>query len=88
MATKVIRVGEVAERIKFWRKRAGFLGFELAGKCGVAPSTYSCWEHGHSEPPHRKLGLLVVACGIDMRTFWGPMRKSKRADSQHTKVGW
>lgn len=56
--------------MRHFRKKAGLKAVHVAEACGVAPSTYSCWEHGLHEPGHEKLALFARKCGIDLGAFW------------------
>jgi transcriptional regulator with XRE-family HTH domain len=64
---------ELAHRIRFWRKRAGLKGIELAAALNLSPSAISQWERGHASPSHETLERVAIACGIDLVTFWGDL---------------
>lgn len=66
----VLHPSEVAERIRYFRKKAGLKGFQLAGACAVSPSTVSHWENGTSDPTHENLARVARACGVDLGEFW------------------
>jgi transcriptional regulator with XRE-family HTH domain len=63
------------QRVRFWRKNKGLTQTELADAIGRTQS----WV-AHVEAGRIGLSLLIVerislACGIDSRTFLGPLRR-------------
>jgi transcriptional regulator with XRE-family HTH domain len=65
-----LQPSELAARIRYFRKKAGLRGFELATACQVTPSAVTRWETGDSEPSHENLARVARACGVDMAEFW------------------
>jgi transcriptional regulator with XRE-family HTH domain len=65
----------IADRLRYWREKAGLSRKDLAAKLQVDPSAIRHWERGASQP--RDLEAVAAACGIDMQRFWSPLRKPK-----------
>ncbi len=56
---------QVATRVTYWRKRAGFSQKELAERVGVHPSTVTRWEQGRITPTLAKLEMIADAVGVE-----------------------
>ena len=66
----MLQPSEVAARIRYFRKKSGLKGFELAAACGVSESSVSLWESGKTEPTHENLARVARACRVDLAEFW------------------
>ena len=60
-----------AERLKFYRQRAGYSQTELADRVGISFSTYNKYETKNVEPKIEILIRLADALGIDVNTLVG-----------------
>lgn len=67
-----------AERLTYFRERAGLSQRELAARIGVEPSAVSAWVNDTYSPTFENLNKLVGALGIDMPTFWGRLKNSSK----------
>lgn len=57
----------IGERIKKFRKEAGFTQKQLATKCGVAEITIRQYESGKRQPRYEQ--LQIIAKALDMHLF-------------------
>lgn len=77
-------------RIRHWRQVAGLSKTELARACGVSQSAVSQWEDGNYSPPTLKnLAKIAKACGVELRTFFGPIPdvEDEESDSSGDRHG-
>lgn len=63
---------EIGSRLRELRQKAGLSGNALARRAGVAQSTVSEIEAGHSLPSLPTLNRLCQAMGITLGDFFGP----------------
>lgn len=67
--------------MRYWRKRAGLKGYELARAIGLQPPAISGWETGRAVPNHETLERVCIVCGIDLATFWSDLPEDDDAAS-------
>lgn len=72
-------VPDLAARMRFFFERTGLSQAELATKLDITDGAVSHWLSDRSSPTQANLLQFVEACGIDMATFYGPLKQRRRA---------
>jgi transcriptional regulator with XRE-family HTH domain len=70
--------GDLARRVRYWRRKAGLPQWRLAEILGVNQSAISGWEKGRG-PSMKSLRALCGALGISLEVFFGPLDEDDAA---------
>ncbi|WP_367305553.1 helix-turn-helix domain-containing protein [Alicyclobacillus acidocaldarius] len=73
----MVRVAELAQRLRYYRKLRGLSVRELAERAGVSVSYIYAIESGARGSNAAKLGLIAEALGVSLSDLWGDARPEK-----------
>lgn len=62
-----------ADRVRWWRERAGLSKAEAARRIGLSDVALGYWESDDTEPTQQNLSKFCDVVGITMAQFWGPL---------------
>ena len=63
----------LADRIVFWRQRAGLTRDKLAAELGLTPPAVSNWMAGRNNPGYDMIEKIAKVCGVTLPVFFGPL---------------